>query len=50
LSPKLETSNEEENIGDTYGVGPSCTWVPKELGNLIGRKDSPKSEDAKQTL
>jgi hypothetical protein len=50
LSPKLETSNEEENRGDTYGVGPSCTWVPKELGNLIGRKDSPKSEDAKQTL
>jgi hypothetical protein len=25
LSPKLETSNEEENRGDTYGVGPSCT-------------------------
>ncbi len=50
LSPKLETSNEEENRGDTYGVGPSCTWVPKELGNLIGRKDSPKSEDVKQTL
>jgi hypothetical protein len=32
LSLELETSNEEEDIGDTYGVKPSSTRLTKELG------------------
>jgi hypothetical protein len=42
LPPKRETSNEEEDRGDTYGVGPSNIKVVEEPRNLKGRKDSPK--------
>jgi hypothetical protein len=40
MSIELKTLNEEEDKGDTYGVGPSCTIVAEELGNLRGGKDS----------
>jgi hypothetical protein len=42
---KLETSNEEENIGNTNGVGPSSTRTEEEEPTyLIGGKHSPKNE------
>ncbi len=50
LSPKLETSNEGKNIGDTNGVGPLGIGVQEELGDLRGGKDSPKRENVEQIL
>ncbi len=47
LFPKPETSNEEEETGDTNGARPSSTRVVEELRNLIGGKDSPEREAAK---
>ncbi len=45
IFPKPKTSNEEEDKGNTDGAGPSSTKTTKqELGNLKGRKDSPKRE------
>jgi hypothetical protein len=45
LSPKFETSNEEEDIGNTDGAGPLGTKTTKEEpGDLRGEKDSPKRE------
>jgi hypothetical protein len=32
--------DEEEDKGDTYGVGPSCTRLIEELGNLKQWKDN----------
>ncbi len=49
LSLELETSNEEKDR-DTDGVKPLSTRLAKELGNLIGGKDSLEKEVAKQTL
>jgi hypothetical protein len=46
LSLELETSDEEEDIGDTDGACPSVTIVTEEVGNLIGEKDSPWKEVA----
>jgi hypothetical protein len=48
LEPK--TLDEEEDIGDTNGVRPSSTRVAKELGDLMGGKDSPEKEAIEQTL
>jgi hypothetical protein len=50
LSPKSETLYEEENRGDIDGVGPSCTRVVEEPGNLRRGKDSPEREAAKHIL
>jgi hypothetical protein len=44
LSPELETSNEEKDRGDTYGVGLSSTKVIEQLRGLRGGKDSPERE------
>jgi hypothetical protein len=42
LTPEPETSNEEEERGNTNGVGPSCIKTKEgEPANLIGGKDSP---------
>jgi len=50
LFPKLEISDEEENRGDTNGVGPLGTKMVEQLVDLKGRKDSPKKEVVEQTL
>ncbi len=50
LFPKLKTSDEEKDKGDTNGVGTSDTRVVEELWNLRGGKDSPKRKVIKQTL
>jgi hypothetical protein len=42
---KLETSDEEEDKGDTYGVGPLGIRFLEEPGDLIGRKASLERED-----
>ncbi len=43
FSPELETSNEEEDKGNTNGAGPLRTKTTKEeLGDLRGGKDSLK--------
>jgi len=47
---ELKTSDEEEDKGDTDGVGTPNTRVVEELGNLRGGKDSPKRKAIKQTL
>ncbi len=49
MSPKLETSNEEDKR-DTNGVGPLGIKVIKEPWNFRGGMESPKKEVAKQTL
>ncbi len=41
LFPKLETSNEEKNKGDTNEVGPSSIKVVEQPKDLKGIKDSP---------
>ncbi len=50
LFPRPETSNEEENKGDTYGEGPLGTRFLKEPRYRRGGKDSLEKEDAEQTL
>jgi hypothetical protein len=50
LSPELETLDEEENRGDTYGARPSGIGILKELGDLKGGKDSHEKEDDKHIL
>ncbi len=50
LSPELEISDEEENKGDTNGVGPLSTKVLEQPKNLRGGKASPEREATKQTL
>jgi hypothetical protein len=47
LSLELKTLDEEENKGDTYGVGPLSTKVIKQQINLGGRKDSLEREATK---
>jgi len=47
---ELKILDEEEDREDTDGVGTSNTKVVEELGDLKGRKDSPKREAIKQTL
>jgi len=44
LSPKPETSNEEENRRDIDGAGPSSIKITEELRNLIGGKKSLERE------
>ncbi len=50
LSLKLETLDEEENKGDTDGVGPLGTRVVKEPRDLRGGKDSLEREVVEQIL
>ncbi len=50
LSPKSQTSNEEEDKGDIDGARPSFTKIAEQLGDLKGGKDSLQKEAAKQTL
>ncbi len=40
LSPKPETSDDEEDKRDTYGASSLGTRVAQELGDLIGGNDS----------
>jgi hypothetical protein len=47
---KPNTSYEEENKGNTNGVGQSSTRVAKEPRDLIRGKDSPKKEATEHTL
>jgi hypothetical protein len=47
LSLELETSDEEENKGDTDGVGRLSTKVIKQQRNLEGGKDSLEKEATK---
>ncbi len=50
LSPEPQTLDEEEDKGDTYGAGLSCTKTIKQLRDFKGGKDSPKREVVEQTL
>jgi hypothetical protein len=47
LSPKLETSYEEEDKGDIDGARPSNIKVVEQVGDLRGGKDNPKKEATK---
>ncbi len=47
LSPEPKTLNEEEDKGDTYGIGPLGTRIVEESWNLKGGKDSLEREVAK---
>ncbi len=42
LFPQLEIPDEEEDRGNTYGVGPLGTKVIEQPWDLKGRKDSPE--------
>jgi hypothetical protein len=45
FSPKLKTSDEEEDRGNTNGARPSSTkTIEEELGDFRGGKDNPKKE------
>ncbi len=50
LSPKLKTSNEEEDRRDTNGAGPSCTKIVEQPRDFRGGKDSLEREVVEQTL
>jgi hypothetical protein len=50
MSPKLKTSNEEKDRGDTNGVRPLGIIVAKEPRNLIRGKDSLEREAIEHTL
>ncbi len=50
LSPKLETSYEEEDKGDIDGARPSNIKVVEQVGDLRGGKDNPKKEATKQII
>jgi hypothetical protein len=50
LSLELDALDEEEDKGDTYGVGPTGIRVVEELGDLRGGKDSLEKEAIEQIL
>jgi hypothetical protein len=50
LFPKLKTLNEENDKGDTNGVGSSNIRIAKEPKDFRGRKDNSKREVAEQIL
>jgi hypothetical protein len=50
MSLEPEISDEEEDTGDTNGVGPSSTKVIEQPRDFRGGEDSPKREVVEQTL